>query len=174
MGMFYSSQKIDLDISFGASSMLRLAQVFGLGFLFVPINLVAYVGMPAEKSGNVAGMVNFMRNMGSSVGTSVVTTLLARRAQVHQAYLAAHVTLGTPLVRGRSGELAERLTAAGVQNNFASRKALGLLYQSVIGQATLLAYVDIYATLAAIAAIMFVLSFALRKNQPGGGHVVME
>ncbi len=53
---------------------LRIAQVIGLGFLFVPINLVAYVGIPPEKNNAVAGIVNFMRNMGSSVGTSLVTT----------------------------------------------------------------------------------------------------
>jgi len=174
VGMYYSSQKLDLEISFGSASFLRLVQVFGLGFLFVPINLVAYVGMPAEKSGSVAGLVNFMRNIGSSVGTSLVTTLLARRAQVHQAYLTAHVTAGTPIVEGRSTALTARLTAAGVQNYYASRKALGLLYQKVISQATLLAYVDIFLILWGIAAIMFVLSFALRKNQPGGGRVVME
>lgn len=174
IGMFISSQILDLQISFTVASILRLAQVFGLGFLFVPINLVAYVGMPAEKSGNVAGLVNFMRNIGSSVGTSMVTTLLARRAQVHQAYLVAHVTSGTAIVEGRSTALTARLTAGGVQNWFAARKALGLLYQSVIAQATLLAYVDIFFVLAVMAAIMFVLSFALRKNQPGGGQVIME
>ena len=89
IGMFVSSRQMDLQISFVSASLLRLTQVFGLGFLFVPINLVSYVGMPAEKSGSVAGLVNFMRNIGSSVGTSMVTTLIARRAQVHQAYLVA-------------------------------------------------------------------------------------
>jgi MFS transporter, DHA2 family, multidrug resistance protein len=174
IGMFYSSQKLDLEISFGSASFLRLVQVFGLGFLFVPINLVSYIGMPPEKSGSVAGLVNFMRNIGSSVGTSLVTTLLARRAQVHQAYLTAHVTPGTPIVAGRSTALTARLSAAGVQNSFAYRKSLGLLYQAVISQATLLAYVDIFLILTGIAAIMFVISFALRKNHPGGGQVIME
>ena len=62
----------------------------------MPINLASYVGMPAEKSGSVAGLVNFMRNIGSSIGTSLVTTLLERRAQVHQVYLVANVTRGRP------------------------------------------------------------------------------
>jgi hypothetical protein len=61
-----------------------------------------------------------------------------------------------------------------VQNHFASKKALGLLYQSVISQATLLSYMDIFLILSALGAIMFVLSFALRKNHPGGGNVAME
>jgi len=82
-GMYYSTLGLDLEISFGAASRLRIVQAFGLGFLFVPINLSAYVGVPAEKGNNVSGLVNFMRNIGSSVGTSMVTTLLARRAQFH-------------------------------------------------------------------------------------------
>ncbi len=62
-------------MSFSAATWLRIAQVIGLGFLFVPITLVAYVGIAPEKNNSVAGIANFMRNMGSSVGTSLVTTL---------------------------------------------------------------------------------------------------
>src|SRR6202521_6066257 len=85
--MYYSTKRIDLSISFSAAVWLRIAQVIGLGFLFVPITLVAYIGIAPEKNNSVAGIVNFMRNMGSSVGTSLVTTLIARRSQFHQEIL---------------------------------------------------------------------------------------
>ena len=58
--------------------------------------------------------------------------------------------------------------------NWAARKAYGLLYQRLIGQASTLAYIDTYAVLAVGAAIMFLLSFALRRNELGGGRVVVE
>ncbi len=103
LAMFYTTQHLDLDISFRFAAILRVVQVFGLGFLFVPINLASYVGMPLEKSNSIAGLINFMRNIGSSIGTSMVTTLLARRAQVHQLYLAAHTTAGKPTLPWRSG-----------------------------------------------------------------------
>jgi len=67
VAMYYSTQRIDLYLSFRAATLLRIAQVIGLGFLFVPINLVAYLGVPAEKNNAVAGIVNFMRKIGSSV-----------------------------------------------------------------------------------------------------------
>jgi len=174
LGMFYSTRQLDLQISFGSASMLRVIQVFGLGFLFVPINLVAFVGMPAEKSNTVSGLINFGRNIGSSVGTSMVTTLLARRAQVRQVYLVAHVTPGQPTFSQAAAGLAARLSAAGVQADLATQKAYGMLYQALIGQASTLAYVDTFLILAAGAAIMFLLSFALKKNELGGGRVVME
>ena len=50
--------------------------------------------MPMEKSSSVAGLVNFMRNIGSSVGTSMVTTVIARRAQFHQVFLVSNITSG--------------------------------------------------------------------------------
>jgi MFS transporter, DHA2 family, multidrug resistance protein len=174
IAMYISSRQLDLQMSFVSASILRVIQVFGLGFLFIPINLVAYVGMPLEKSGSVSGLINFMRNIGSSVGTSMVTTLIARRAQVHQVYLTAHVTPGTPTVGGAAGALAARLVASGVQAERAIKEAYALLNQTLIGQATTLAYIDTFLILAAGSAIMFVLSFALKKNQPGGGRVVME
>jgi MFS transporter, DHA2 family, multidrug resistance protein len=174
IGMYISTQQLDLQISFLSASILRLFQVFGLGFLFVPINLASYIGMPLEKSNSIAGLVNFWRNIGSSVGTSMVTTLLARRAQVHQVYLVAHTSPGQPFLHGVSVGLAAHLLAAGIQAEGAARKATALLYQSVIAQATLLAYIDTFVVLSIIGAIMFVFSFALRKNQPGAGRVTLE
>jgi MFS transporter, DHA2 family, multidrug resistance protein len=167
--MYYSTQQLDLEISFGAASFLRVVQVFGLGFLFVPITLVSYVGMPLEKSGNVAGLINFMRNIGSSIGTSMVTTLIARRAQVHQVFLAAHFSPGQPGFSQAVRSLAARLVASGTDAGTALSQAYGILYGALIGQATTLAYIDTFWVLALSAAIMFVFSFALRKNQPGGG-----
>jgi DHA2 family multidrug resistance protein len=172
IGMYYSTQRLDLDISFRSASMLRVVQVFGLGFLFVPITLASYIGMPAEKSNSVSGLVNFMRNIGSSVGTSMVTTLIARRAQFHQVYLVAHTTAGQPALARRAAALSAHLAAAGADTSLAARQAYGLVYRSVIGQATTLAYIDTFWVLAVGAGIMFLLSFALRRNEPGGGGEV--
>src|SRR5262250_669562 len=94
--MYYSTQRIDLQISFSAATWLRISQVVGLGFLFVPITLVAYIGIAPEKNNSVAGIANFMRNMGSSVGTSLVTTLIARRSQLHQFRLVENARIDNP------------------------------------------------------------------------------
>ena len=169
IGMYYSTQKLDLDISFGSASFLRILQVFGLGFLFVPINLVAFVGMPAEKSNSVSGLINFMRNIGSSIGTSMVTTLIARRAQAHQVYLSANTHPGHPTFMQAVQGLTNQLTMAGLEATRAAAQAYARVYQALIGQATTLAYIDTFWVLCIGAGIMFLLSFALKKNQPGGG-----
>jgi DHA2 family multidrug resistance protein len=167
--MFYSTLRIDLLISFSAATWLRVAQVVGLGFLFVPITLVAYVGMPAEKSNAVAGMINFMRNIGSSVGTSLVTTLIARRSQYHQSILVGHTTPGSQSFQNTINALAQLLAHYGMSFPDAQRRAYASVYQVVQAQAATLAYVDTFLVLAVGAGIMFFLSFVLKKNVPGAG-----
>jgi len=175
LAMYYSTQHLDLDISFRSASVVRVVQVFGLGFLFVPITMVSYVGLPAEKSSSVSGLVNFMRNIGSSIGTSMVTTLIARHAQAHQLYLVAHVTPGGQNFTQRVNGLTARLVASGLDTTRATEQAYARLYRALIGQATMLAYIDTYWILAVGAGIMFLLSFLLRKNNPGaGGEVRLE
>ena len=173
-GMYFSTQHLDLLISFGAASRLRIVQAFGLGFLFVPISLNAYVGVPAEKGNNVSGMVNFMRNIGSSVGTSMVTTLLARRAQFHQSNIAYHATNYDPAFRNQVNGLAAQLVHAGASAPDAKIAAFGRAYQGVLIQSQTLAYIDTFMVLAVAACVMFLLSFIVRKNNPMGGTVVME
>ena len=169
-GMFYSAQTLNLQISFEAAAFLRVVQVFGLGFLFVPINLVSYIGMPPEKSGSVAGLVNFMRNIGASIGTSMVTTVIARQAQFRQVQLVAHTTLGErPFVQAADA-LSRRLAVSGLDASRATSQSYARLYGAVIGQATALAYVDAFWVLCAASAIMFLLSFALKQNQLGAGR----
>lgn len=169
LAMFYSTRRIDLQISFSAATWLRITQVIGLGFLFVPITLVAYIGITPEKNNAVAGIINFMRNMGSSVGTSLVTTLIARRSQFHQARLVEHARIDNPNFVNAANGLAQHLATAGVGKHEALSVAYARIYQSLQAQAASLAYIDTFMVLCVGAAIMFFLSFLLKKNDPGGG-----
>jgi DHA2 family multidrug resistance protein len=169
IAMFYSTKRIDLQISFHAAVLLRIAQVIGLGFLFVPITLVAYIGISPEKNNAVAGIVNFMRNMGSSVGTSLVTTLIARRAQFHQARLVQYARPDNPNFQNAANGLAQRLAQSGLSAHEARLGAFARIYQGLQAQAASLAYIDTFMVLAVGAAIMFCLSWVLKKNDPGGG-----
>ncbi len=175
MAMFYSTKRIDLQISFSAAVWLRIAQVIGLGFLFVPITLVAYIGIAPEKNNAVAGIVNFMRNMGSSVGTSLVTTLIARRSQFHQQILVDHAGAGNPIFQSTVKGLSQRLSHAGLGSHEAQMGAYARIYRSIQAQAASLAYIDTFMVLCVGAAVMFGLAFVLKKNDPGGGGTqVME
>ena len=128
--MFYSTKRIDLLMSFSAAVLLRIAQVIGLGFLFVPITLVAYIGISPEKNNAVAGIVNFMRNIGSSVGTSLVTTLIARRSQFHQARLVQYARPDNPNFQNSANGLAQQLAHFGLAAHDAQMRAYARIYQA--------------------------------------------
>ncbi|MFZ3211863.1 MAG: DHA2 family efflux MFS transporter permease subunit [Terriglobales bacterium] len=169
IAMYYSAYRIDLLISFGTATWLRVAQVVGIGFLFVPITLAAYIGMPAEKSNAVAGMINFMRNIGSSVGTSMVTTVIARREQFHQSTLISHTTAGNQTLQNVVNGLTQQTAHGGMSLHDAQRQAYARIYQTVQAQAATLSYIDAFWVLSVGAAIMFCLSFLLKKNDPRAG-----
>jgi DHA2 family multidrug resistance protein len=162
--MFFSTRRVDLEISFASATWLRIAQYVPMGFIFIPATMVAYLGLPQEKSNAVAGLVNFVRNMGSSVGTSAVTTILARRAQVHQVMLASHTSLSNPAFRDSAASLASQLRQAGVGP--AQTQAYSRIYRSMQNQASALSYIDAFWLLGIATGIMFLLSFLLRKNNP--------
>jgi DHA2 family multidrug resistance protein len=146
-----------------------------LGFIFIPSSTAAYAGIAPEKNNAVAGLVNFMRNIGSSVGTSLVTTILARRAQFHQGRLVEQATTVNPNFHALLSAMAHQLARAGMSLPDAQKQALARFYVGVRAQAAALAYIDTYWVLAVCAGLMFLLSFVLRKNNPQvGGSVSLH
>ena len=171
-GMYISTRRIDLQIGFASATWLRVLQYAPLGFIFVPASTIAYFGIPAEKSNAVAGLVNFVRNMGSSVGTSFVTTIIARRSQFHQGNLTARASALNPNFQSMIQGTTQQLSRAGLSMHEAHRQALARFYGGLQSQAAALAYIDTYWILAIAAVFMFFLAFSLAKNNPKRGASV--
>ena len=175
LSMMLSAQWLDLQISFQTATRMRLVQALGLPLLFVPITLAAYVGLPPEKNNSAAGLINFTRNIGSSIGTSLVTTLIARGAQFHQGHLVSRLASDNPAFQAQADGLARQLVSAGMGAHQALQQAYARLYNMVHGQAQTLAYIDIFWLLGLCAAVMVGFSFLLKKNDPrAGGQVVVH
>lgn len=102
----------------------------------------------------------------------MVTTLLARRAQFHQSVLSYHATSYDPAFRDQVNGLARQLAHSGATAPDARIQAMGRVYQGVQAQAATLSYLDTFMVLAVGAAIMFVLAFIVRKNDPSAGGEV--
>ena len=166
LGMFVSCQRIDLLVSFRVAAWLRIIQYLPVGFLIVPLTASGYVDIPREKINAAAGLMNFTRNIGMSVGTSAVTTLVARRSQYHQSVLAEYTRSGR--FDAAVARMADRLMHAGLSMHSAREQALARMYSAMNAQAQALSYVDVYWLLAVMCALMFILSFLLKKNTLGG------
>jgi len=152
-------------MSFRSATLLRVWQYIPVAFLFVPLTLAGYVGLSAEKTNAAAGLMNFMRNIGQSVGTSAVTTLIARRSQYHQSVLAEYTS--SDRFHNALTSLAMGLTRRGLSMRAGQQQALARLYALLQAQAAVLSYVDAYWLLSACSALMFFSSFLLKKNEPG-------
>jgi len=172
IGLFYSAHQTDLLVSFNFATWLRITQVVGIGFLFVPITAAGYIGVPPEKGDSVSGIINFMRNLGGSVGTSLVTTVITRRSQYHQQILVGHLAPGTPEFRSALHALSRDIAHSGLRATDAQNQAIARFYRLVNQQAHALSYMDTFWILGAFCAVMFVLAFFLKKNDPGAGGQV--
>jgi DHA2 family multidrug resistance protein len=171
--MFYMGQQIDLRMDFRTAVELRMIQSAGMAFLFVPIQTIAYSGVPVQKNNQVSGIVNLSRNMGGDIGIAFVTTLITRHSQTHQAMLAQHTSGYSEAYRDRIAGLTRAFTHAGATSLGAAREATGALYRSLAQQATQLAYLDALRALGIATALMIPVIWFAGKPQARGapaGH----
>jgi DHA2 family multidrug resistance protein len=171
--LFHMSRTLYPGIDFLTAVELRAFQSVGLAFLFVPINTLVYAGLPPEKNNVVSGIVNLSRNLGGDLGIAFVTTLIARRSQLHQQRLAAHTGAYDPGFVAALSATTRRLQRAGLSSTEAARRALALVYRAMLGQAATLAYLDALALLGLATALMLPLLFLTRRPAAGvvpAGH----
>ena len=156
------------DVSQWEIATTGFVQGAGLGFLFVPLTTVTFATLPAEKRAEGTGLYNLSRNIGSSVGISIVMALLSENTQINHANIATYVTpFNQAFQNPEVMRLMNPLTEAG-------RAALD---GAVTLQATIISYVDDFRlmTILSIAAIPLLLLLRKPDKAPAMDHAaVME
>src|SRR5437764_13116417 len=92
----YAAAVTSLDMSFTRASWLRVIQMLPLPFCFISITNAAYVGLPKEASNQVAGLINFARNIGGSVLIAITNAQVTSRAMWHQQHLQSFMNPSDP------------------------------------------------------------------------------
>jgi DHA2 family multidrug resistance protein len=159
--------RFDLDVDFRTVMWARVLQGAGLAFLFIPINVSAFAQLPPDRSSAGSGIINLSRNIGGSVGISFVTTFLARRAQFHQHVLASHVTAFDGSYRAMLEGASKALKAGGTHALQAPTQAVGLLYETLVRQSTMLAYIDNFWAFAMASLAVVPLVFLIKRAPKG-------
>ena len=162
----------DLDIDFRTVATARLIQAAGMAFLFVPINTAAYAFLPRDKNNAASGLMNLARNIGGSVGISVVTTMLDRRTQLHLTNLSSNLSASNPTLQSRIKGLGLMLQSHGGGPPGSSPTPYAILQGMLGRQATMLAYIDCFWFLAFAILAMVPMVFLIKKSRPGGGMAV--
>jgi DHA2 family multidrug resistance protein len=148
-----------LDSSFRYIMWVRIFQMCGPAFLFIPINTVSYIGVAKSENNDVSGIMNLVRNIGGSVGTALIGTMLARGSQRHQAYMVRNLTTGSPGLIAQIARLKPYL-------NGSVESAQNYIYKELQRQAAMLAYLDIIALMALLCIAIAPLAFFLNKPVP--------
>jgi DHA2 family multidrug resistance protein len=161
----------DLGVDFRTVMMARVYQAMGLAFLFVPINTTAYSSLPRDKNNAASGLMNLARNIGGSVGISVVTTMLARRTQFHQVRLTENLSAANPQFQSALQGLTARFSGGGAGPVAAAQQAYAFLQANLIRQSTMLAYIDNFWLLGVVIACLVPCVFLIKKIKPGGEMV---
>lgn len=168
-GSLYSMSGWSLNMGWGPIVTSGIIQGLGFGFLFVPLNVTAFATLPPQYRTDAAALFNLTRNMGSSVGISIVTALLARNVQISHSDLAGHVTQFNLPVDPNMALL------AGGQGN----AMMSMIDLEINRQAAMIAYLDDFWFMmwAVIATIPFILLLRVPRQKQGveeDMHFVME
>jgi DHA2 family multidrug resistance protein len=137
----------------------------GSGFIFIPMTTLSLGAVLREQMGTASGLFNMVRTIGGSVGIAILIAMLSSGSQIHQNYLASHIDTF------RLGAWEQAYPAAsGVIAGFTrhgSAPMLGMVYQEVLRQASVMAFVDDFRIIAYIFFFLSPLAFVMRKPAAG-------
>jgi MFS transporter, DHA2 family, multidrug resistance protein len=143
-----------------------IVQGLGLGLVFVPLSTVAFATLEAHFRTDAASLFSLVRNLGSSIGISVVTVVLTRNTQINHAELSAGMTPFNPnLIAASPAAAGGDVTALSQIDNLVNQQSL------------MISYVDDFKLMMIITLCAIPLALLLRKPKmqaPAGGAAHMD
>lgn len=136
-------------------------QGFGLGFVFVPLTTITFSTLSSSLRADGTAIYSLSRNIGSSIGISVVQTLLTQNTQVNHASLAEHVT---PFAAAGEG-------IANAYNDVFGSAGMAALNAEITRQASLIAYLDDFKLMMWMTILVMPLLFFIRLKKRQAGEV---
>jgi DHA2 family multidrug resistance protein len=165
---YYTSTHLNLGITFGFSTWLRIVQIAPTPLCFIALTNAAYFGLPKEATNQVAGIINFVRNVGGSIFIAGTGAIVTNRTLFHEARLSEKMQLSNPAYLNHLTALTNAYSGVAGGPGPAAL-ARGMIYRELNQQAAGQAYQDIYRLLAWLTVGMVACAFMLSKNKPGEG-----
>jgi len=165
----WSYSQLDLQADYASLIHCRLIQGFGVAFLFIPVSALAFSYLPKELNNKASSLTNLSRNLGSSFGIAFVTTLQARREQVHQNFLIEHLPSGNSEVLAHIQSMSNQFIHGGFTSADAKLHAEALLAFNMTNQASILGFLDVFWILGWISAASALVALFIRPFNSRGG-----
>lgn len=172
---FSTNMYAGLNLQIASSNVVWPSVIsgFAMGFVFVPLTTMTMGTLSNEQMANASGLYNLMRNTGGSIGIAMVTTFLARGAQVHQAAMTSHLTPYDPAFRERMQQI---MAAVGARGGGGGGQAMQQAYATIYGvlarQAMLMSYIDNFRLLAFLCVLCIPTALLFRRVRARGGASV--
>ena len=138
------------------------------GMIFVPLSTTALGTLRNEQIGNASGLYNLLRNVGGSIGISVVNTLVARHSQTHQAEMVHDLATGR-LVFDQRLQALQQVFSKTAGSVLSRQRAYGMIQQDLSLQAALWSYIDDFRILAVVCLCCVPIVMCLRKVKKRAG-----
>ncbi|MBR0737951.1 DHA2 family efflux MFS transporter permease subunit [Bradyrhizobium liaoningense] len=161
------------DITYGYAALSRIFLALGLPFLFLPVTTASYDGIPPDKTNQASALINVARNIGGSMGVALAQTMLAQRQQFHQSRLVEHAAPSDLGYQQTIDAMTRYFQAQGSNASDAAAQAVAWVGTTLQRQVDLLAYIDVFWTLAIVALLMIPTAAVLRRidlGAPARGH----
>ena len=141
----------------------RLVLGIGMGFLFIPLTTMTMSSVKKEDMGNASAIYNLLRNLGGSFGVAFVTTIIARRAQVHQTYLTSQLSQFDRGLQIALHQSTQAMQQAGFAPSVSGSAGAGAIYSQLIRQASMMSFNDAFALLSVFMACILPLVLFMKK-----------
>jgi DHA2 family multidrug resistance protein len=157
--------QFNLQADFNTIIWPRIVLGVGMGFLFIPLTTLTMSGINKEEMANASAIYNLLRNLGGSFGVAFVTTITARGAQIHQAYLADNISRFDTAYQmaEESARQAISLSGGGILSEYTAQ---AYIYGQMIKQSMMIAFNDAFSMLSIFLVCMIPLALFMRKGRP--------
>ncbi len=165
--------QFSLSADFATVIWPRVVLGVGMGFLFIPLTTITMSSVRREDMGNASGIYNLLRNLGGSFGVAFVTTMLSRRAQFHQTHLVEHLTPFDSTYQMAATQSAQTLHYQGIESFSSQQGHLGVIYNQLIKQASMLSFNDAFYLISIIMLCVLPLVLLMKRakvKRPAGMH----
>lgn len=164
LGMWVTSF-ITPQLDYHTFVLMRVVQVLGLPFLFIPCSTMAFSGIPPEKGNKASALYSMLRNVGGSIGISLLLSYEVRHQQLYQSLQGEHLTPTYPAYRLLLSQYTNSIINQGSNPLSATMAALNRMYAELQAQAAILAYADTFRLLALITLLLAALALLMPHNK---------
>lgn len=166
VGMYYTSF-VTPQTDYRTFVWMRVVQVIGLPFLFIPSSTLAFSNIPPAMSSKASALFSLGRNLGGSLGIAIAVSYQVRHTQMRQQVLSGHLIPGDPVYERTLHRLIGELMAHGQTAAQATQGAMGRIYLELQHQASILSFSDTFLFMSTLLAGAACISLLLPPNSPG-------